>query len=90
MSQTMKYGSPVISIDVEDWPQSTWDRSLPITDRAVANTRRVLRILREEQVRATMFVLGKVAESFRILSRRSRRRGMKSRAMAMATWKLLS
>ena len=60
----MNYGAPVISIDVEDWPQSTWDRGLPITERAVANTRRVLRILREEQVLATMFVLGKVAEKF--------------------------
>jgi polysaccharide deacetylase family protein (PEP-CTERM system associated) len=60
----MSYGPPVISIDVEDWPQSTWDRGLPITERAVNNTRRVLRILREANVRATMFVLGKLAERF--------------------------
>src|SRR5215831_18531709 len=58
------YGPPVISIDVEDWPQSTWERTLPITERAVENTRRVLRILREEKVRATLFVLGKLAERF--------------------------
>ena len=64
MSETISYGPPVISIDVEDWPQSTWDRNLPITDRAVENTRRVLRILREANVRATMFVLGKLAERF--------------------------
>ena len=64
MSETMSYGPPVISIDVEDWPQSTWDRNLPITDRAVDNTRRVLRLLREAEVRATMFVLGKLAERF--------------------------
>jgi len=64
MSETMSYSPPVISIDVEDWPQSTWDRNLPITDRAVENTRRLLRILREVNVRATMFVLGKLAERF--------------------------
>lgn len=60
----MTVPSPVISIDVEDWPQSTWDRKLPITERAVENTRRVLRILGEANVRATMFVLGKLAERF--------------------------
>lgn len=60
----MNYSPPVISIDVEDWPQSTWDRNLPITERAVDNTRRVLRILRKAGVRSTMFVLGKLAESF--------------------------
>jgi polysaccharide deacetylase family protein (PEP-CTERM system associated) len=60
----MSFGPPVISIDVEDWPQSTWDRNLPITDRAVENTRRVLCLLREAEVRATMFVLGKLAERF--------------------------
>jgi polysaccharide deacetylase family protein (PEP-CTERM system associated) len=60
----MSYGPPVISIDVEDWPQSTWDHSLPITDRAAENTRRVLRLLRDTEVRATMFVLGKLAERF--------------------------
>lgn len=60
----MSYGPPVISIDVEDWPQSTWDHNLPITDRAAENTRRLLHLLRETQVRATMFVLGKFAERF--------------------------
>lgn len=64
MSDAIKYGPPVISIDVEDWPQSTWDHNLPITERAVDNTRRVLGLLRETRVRATMFVLGKLAESF--------------------------
>lgn len=60
----MSYGPPVISIDVEDWPQSTWDRDLPITERAAKNTRYVLKLLRETEVRATMFVLGKFAERF--------------------------
>jgi polysaccharide deacetylase family protein (PEP-CTERM system associated) len=55
---------PVLSIDVEDWPQSTWDRSLPITTRAVDSTLRVLDILGDSSLRATMFVLGKFAEAF--------------------------
>ncbi|CUS39688.1 conserved hypothetical protein [Candidatus Nitrospira nitrosa] len=64
MFEGMKYNTPVISIDVEDWPQSTWDRSLPITERAAQNTRRLLRILGEADVRTTMFVLGKFADRF--------------------------
>jgi len=60
----MMYSPPVISIDVEDWPQSTWDKSLPITGRAAENTLRTLRILRDENVHVTMFVLGKFAEQF--------------------------
>src|SRR5262249_27775522 len=58
------FGPPVISVDVEDWPQSSWDRALPITRRAADNTHRVLSILRESGVRATMFVLGKLADAF--------------------------
>ncbi len=64
MRTTLTYGPPVISIDVEDWPQSTWDRDLPITERALTNTRRVMRLLDQANVRATMFVLGKFAERF--------------------------
>lgn len=64
MSEALAFGPPVITVDVEDWPQSTWNRELPVTERAVANTRRVLQVLRETGVRATMFVLGKFAESF--------------------------
>ena len=60
----LPFGPPVISIDVEDWPQSTWDHSLPITERAASNTRRVLALLSEAGVHATMFVLGKFAERF--------------------------
>lgn len=64
MPNAMSFSTPVISIDVEDWPQSTWDRNLPITDRAAHNTRHLLRILRDAEVRTTMFVLGKLAERF--------------------------
>ena len=54
----------VVSVDVEDWPQSTWDRTLEITPRAAQNTERVLEILAQHRQRATMFVLGKFAERF--------------------------
>lgn len=64
MFEAMSYTPPVISVDVEDWPQSTWDRNLPISDRAAQNTRRLLHLLRETEVRVTMFVLGKFAERF--------------------------
>ncbi len=55
---------PIITIDIEDWPQSTWDHALPITQRAADNTYRLLALLDEEGIRTTMFVLGKFAERF--------------------------
>jgi polysaccharide deacetylase family protein (PEP-CTERM system associated) len=64
MPGTLNYAPPVISIDVEDWPQSSWDRELPITQRAADNTRRLLALLSEAGIRSTMFVLGKLAERF--------------------------
>lgn len=64
MPGTLSYAPPVISIDVEDWPQSSWDHDLPITQRAADNTRRLLELLARARVRATMFVLGKLAEKF--------------------------
>jgi polysaccharide deacetylase family protein (PEP-CTERM system associated) len=53
----------LLSIDVEDWPQSTLDHSLPISDRVVVNTHVLLDLLAESGVQATFFVLGKVAEA---------------------------
>jgi polysaccharide deacetylase family protein (PEP-CTERM system associated) len=64
MPGTLSYAPPIISIDVEDWPQSSWDRELPITERAADNTRRLLELLARQGVHATMFVLGKMAERF--------------------------
>lgn len=69
MPGTLSYAPPIISIDVEDWPQSSWDRDLPITERAADNTRRLLDLLARAEVRATMFVLGKMAERFPSLPR---------------------
>ena len=54
----------IVSIDVEDWQQSTWDRSLPITKVAFDNTARILDILSEQNIKATMFILGKFAEKY--------------------------
>jgi polysaccharide deacetylase family protein (PEP-CTERM system associated) len=53
----------LLTIDVEDWPQSTLDHSLPISDRVVTNTHVLLDLLAEAGVRATFFILGKVAEA---------------------------
>ena len=64
MPKELTFGPPVISVDIEDWPQSTWDRDLPITERAAVNTRRILSLLNEANIRATLFVLGKFAETF--------------------------
>ncbi len=52
-----------LSVDVEDWPQSSWDRSLPVGDYCADNTRHLLDLLAEfPGQRATFFVLGKFAE----------------------------
>jgi len=59
----------LLTVDVEDWPQSTLDHDLPIGDRVVANTHRLLEILAEAGVKGTFFVLGKVAERHPKLSR---------------------
>ena len=53
-----------LTIDVEDWPQSSLDFSLPVTGRAVRNTRLLLDVLRQHGVRGTFFVLGLLAERF--------------------------
>lgn len=52
-----------LSVDVEDWPQSSWDRRLPLGDYCADNTLRLLDLLREfPSARATFFILGKFAE----------------------------
>ena len=57
-------GRLVFTVDVEDWPQSTWDRSLPISVRARKNTERLLEMLEATNVRGTFFVLGLFAQAF--------------------------
>lgn len=51
-----------ISVDVEDWIQSVFDVTLPLTDRFHHSTRRVLEAFASRNVRGTFFVLGLAAE----------------------------
>ena len=51
-----------ISVDVEDWYQSTIDIDAPIADSFETNTMRVLDTLAQHDVRGTFFVLGLAAE----------------------------
>jgi polysaccharide deacetylase family protein (PEP-CTERM system associated) len=59
----------MLTVDVEDWSQSTLDHTLPISTRVVANTHTLLELLDEAGVRATFFVLGRVAEAHTTLAR---------------------
>ena len=51
-----------ISVDVEDWYQSTIDPDAPITDSCERNTMKVLEAFAAHGVRGTFFVLGLAAE----------------------------
>jgi len=59
-------GGPVaaLTVDVEDWYQSSVDFDAPITDRVVRNVEALLGKLAESEVKATFFVQGLVAEAF--------------------------
>ena len=83
MPEALKFGPPIITADIEDWPQSTWDHSLPITERAAANTRRLLDVLGRAGVRATLFVLAKFAAAFPGLVREMHAEGHE---VAAHTW----
>lgn len=66
--------SNILTIDVEDWYQSSLDilgpehtnlsRPVVPSERVVINTRRLLNILDEYNVKVTCFVLGTVAETY--------------------------
>ncbi|QDU36100.1 Peptidoglycan deacetylase [Maioricimonas rarisocia] len=53
-----------LTIDVEDWPQSSLNHDLPITERSVHNTRMMLEIFRRHETHGTFFILGLLAEKF--------------------------
>lgn len=53
-----------LTVDVEDWYQSTWDLDAPIPYRVVQNTERLLDLFDECEVKATFFVLGLVCEKY--------------------------
>lgn len=71
----MSWGKHILTVDVEDWPQSTLDHSLPIGERVVSNTLALLDLFAESGTRATFFVLGKVAESHPELAKEIARAG---------------
>ena len=54
----------ILTIDLEDWAQSTLDYDLPISERALHNTHRLLDILAEFGVHGTFFVQTLVAEKY--------------------------
>ncbi len=54
----------VLTIDLEDWPIAVLGPHHEISDRVLDNTRHCLRILKWHHVKATFFVLTKVAERF--------------------------
>lgn len=64
-----------ITIDIEDWIQSTWNRNLPITHRSEANTAKLLELLDELNIHTTMFVQAKFAQSFPSIVKQIDRRG---------------
>jgi polysaccharide deacetylase family protein (PEP-CTERM system associated) len=61
---TKPHGKPrnSISVDVEDWLQSTIDPALPLTDRFFRSTQAVLEAFAKRNVKGTFFVLGLAAE----------------------------
>ncbi len=59
-----------ISVDVEDWLQSTLDPQLPLTERFRHSTDKVLAAFAARGVRGTFFVLGLAAEKAPDLVRR--------------------
>jgi polysaccharide deacetylase family protein (PEP-CTERM system associated) len=64
-----------LTVDVEDWVQSTYDRDAQVGPRVVTNTLRLLDLLDCFGVRATFFVQGMVAQLFPELVREIDRRG---------------
>jgi len=54
----------VFTVDLEDWPIAVLGPHHEISARVVDNTKQILRILRWHSVRATFFVLTKVAQRY--------------------------
>ncbi len=60
----------LFTVDIEDWQQSTLDQRLPISERALENSIRLLDLMDEHGVRGTFFVQSLVAEKYPGLVRR--------------------
>ncbi len=65
----------ILSVDVEDWAQSTIDPSLPLYPRAASNTEHLLDLVAAQGRTLTCFVLGLFAEKFPETVRRMVREG---------------
>lgn len=65
----------ILSIDLEDWRQSTYDLSAPISENVISNTEIILEILDSYNTHATFFCLGLVAEKFPDLIRKVHEQG---------------
>jgi polysaccharide deacetylase family protein (PEP-CTERM system associated) len=74
-AQTRSDPINLLSVDLEDWPQSTLDQDLEISPRVATSTRRLLEMFARHGARATFFVLGLVAERFPGLIREVRDAG---------------
>ena len=59
----LKY-KPIFSVDVEDWLQSTWNRDSKLSHVSEKNMILLLERLERLDIKITMFVLGKFAETF--------------------------
>ena len=62
--------SHVFTVDLEDWRQSVFDHSCPVSDDFHRGTERILELLDRHRTRATFFVLANVAEHSPALVRR--------------------
>lgn len=65
----------ILSVDVEDWAQSTLDPDLPIYPRAQRSTEHLLDLAAQHRRPLTCFVLGKFADKFPETVRRMAREG---------------
>ncbi|HET9956450.1 MAG TPA: DUF3473 domain-containing protein [Polyangiaceae bacterium] len=64
-----------ITVDVEDWAQSTLNPEYPLSSRFVESTREMLELFERHRVKATFFVLGLAAQKAPGLVREIHRRG---------------
>lgn len=65
----------ILTVDIEDWQQSTLNNNLPISPRAYRDTHHFLDILKKWNVKATLFFQGMVAEKYPGLVKRAVRDG---------------
>ncbi len=65
----------ILSVDLEDWGQSTYDLNAPITNYVVENTSKLLDIFSQAKSKATFFCQGLVAEKFPELIKRIHQAG---------------